>query len=620
MSGSVIVSPITSDGRIPTQTLSSNESAQVSAYDIPKVTLESVQQAFKYTDVILQINFNETIVGSGSSSTSSPGVLTVNSGAAITSGVKYTAKSNIVQSVNEGLLFRNPILFADPGVVGNVREIGLYNEITQNGWLLRLNGISLEFVVINNGVETINVDSVNFDVPFSLDTNLHLYEIQTKSAASGDFDIFIDKSLRHSIKNLGSSASLFSSEVDLPVYIRNENTTNNTDVRLDIATTSILNEGEDVVVVSDGLNKISINSANRLDVQSGFSYLMAAEFDVPIDTLNSWNVTTVGAGSFSQPINTYTILLSNTTGATDSILVKSKLLNLKSGAGEYSTFEAGMSFGANNPANHIKEWGYLDAANLNGCFFRLEGGVFKFVTVKGGVESVTSIAQSKPNDDFHNFRIEHLGAGKITGSIVGEAEVVDFSPAAQSLVGASEKQPFLRAYNVGVTASTPDDMECHWIRLLDNSGAGIAIQGRDDNGVFRDVAVNSSRRLLVSQEAVVPGPGETGISDVQFDSVATITDNFVQVPLGKVVNINSLAAGSESGNGGSKVELYEAPNGDVTGIVFIAVLFVDASNGQVDLSYNTTAGDGTRAILLRRERFGGGSVEIFGTWTGTYET
>ena len=42
-------------------------------------------------------------------------------------------------------------------------------------------------------------------------------------------DIYIDKTLRHTIRNLGSTASPLSSSIDNPIYLRNENTTNATD-------------------------------------------------------------------------------------------------------------------------------------------------------------------------------------------------------------------------------------------------------------------------------------------------------------------------------------------------------------------------------------------------------
>jgi len=615
MTGNVIISPITKGGAIPTEY--SQENAAVSAYIEQKVANERDSKSIKYSDAVLQINFVQTLLGIGSFTTSNTGVLSISTGAQASSGLTFLTKSNADQPIGRGVLLRIPIQFVNAGVAGNIRSIGLHDDT--DGFMLRLNGTALEFVTTKGGVDTI-IDSSNWDIPVIPDTNIHLWEIQTKSAALGDYDIYLDKIKVHSIRILGTASTESSDKDDLPFRIENNNSTNAADINFNIHPTLLIEEGKSATIITDGEKDITINAGGRMNVQSSFVYLMSSEFDLPLNEVNLWNVTTDGAASFAQPINTYTLELKNTTAAADNILIKSQLLNLKAGAGEFSTFEVGLKFGTNNPANHIKEWGYKDNADLNGVFYRLEGGVFKFVVLKGGIESVTTISQAKPNSDFHNFRIEHLGAGKIIGSIINEGEIIDFSPAAISQVGASEKQPFLRAYNTGVPASTPDDLEAHWIRLLDNSGNALVIQGRDDNGVFRPVAVNAASRLLVSQEPSVPAPGESAISDTQFDSVATVDDNFVTIPTGKIVTIDRFSAGAESGNGGSKVELFEAPNGDATGLIFISVLFIDASSDQNDLAYKTTAGDGTRAILLRRERFGGGSVEIFGSWIGTHLT
>lgn len=615
MSGSVIVSPLSENGKIPTEY--SRETGAVSAYLDQKVANERESKSIKYSDAVLQINFNQTLLGIASFTTSSTGVLSISTGAQASSGLTFLTKSIADQPIGRGILLRMPIQFVDAGVVGNIRSIGLHDGT--DGFMIRLNGTALEFVTTKGGVDTV-IDSSTWDTPVTPDTDIHLWEIQTKSATLGDYDIYLDKLRVHNIKTLGTASAESSDKDDLPFRIENNNSTNATDINFNVHPTLLIEEGKLAAIITDGERDITINAGRRLNVQSSFAYLMASEFDIALDQVNIWNVTTGGAASFAQPANTYTLELKNTTGATDNILIKTKLLNLKAGAGEFATFEVGLKFGANNPTNHVKEWGYKDNADLNGVFYRLEGGDFKFVVLKGGVESVSDISQAKPNDNFHNFRIEHLGAGKIIGSIINEGQVIDFSPAAISQVGTSEKQPFLRAYNTGVPASTPDNLEAHWVRLLDNSGNALAVQGRDDNGVFRDVAVNSARRLLVSQEPSVPPPGETAITDTQFDSVATVDDSFIVVPSTKTVTITRLAAGAGIGNGGSKVEIYEAPNGDATGIIFIAVLFIDASSDQVDLNFTTSAGDGTRAILLRRERLGGGSTEIFGNWQGTFLT
>jgi hypothetical protein len=301
--------------RQETVTKYSTDNAAVSSFGLPKVSFEGIQKAIKWSQAVLQINFIESITGSASSSISAPNILQLNSGAASSSAIDYISKFRINQSTTKGLMIRVFVSFPDVGVTGNVRQFGLYDKSNQNGWLLRLNGTSFQFVVVKSGVETLNVDAASWDVPFSLDTNIHLYEVQTKSAASGDFDIYIDKQLRHSIKNTGTSATKFTNNNNNQIYVQNENTTNATDVAINIEPINILNEGENKVVVSDGTRDILINSSRRLLVQAAGSPLMGEKFDKPLDIVNRWLPTLAGAGTYSQPGNDYTLYLSNTTAA-----------------------------------------------------------------------------------------------------------------------------------------------------------------------------------------------------------------------------------------------------------------------------------------------------------------
>jgi hypothetical protein len=156
--------------------------------------------------------------------------------------------------------------------------------------------------------------------------------------------------------------------------------------------------------------------------------------------------------------------------------------------------------------------------------------------------------------------------------------------------------------------------------LVDGSAAGggnVKIEGDVSGNVAE---VTSSGELKVVNPPPTPAAGETAIGDTQFSNMSGTQDNFTTIPSGKVVTISRLQAGAEDANGGSKIELYEAPNGNTTGLILIAVLFVNASSAQADLNYITTAGDGTRAVLLRRERFSGGAAEIFSSWSGVYLT
>ena len=125
-----------------------------------------------------------------------------------------------------------------------------------------------------------------------------------------------------------------------------------------------------------------------------------------------------------------------------------------------------------------------------------------------------------------------------------------------------------------------------------------------------------------NQYVITPTPaapeGTTAISDTQISYMSGEEDSFTVIPNGEDLTIQRFKAGCEIDTGGSKVELYYAPNGNTTGMILIEVLFLNGSSGFADLTYNPPTGDGTAAIMLKRERLGGGSSEIFGKWEGYY--
>lgn len=613
MTGNIILSPIaqdplTGDGRVLTNTKAARDNAAVSGWGLNKVSLERILKEFKFTDALLQISFIQAITGIGTISTSAPFNLHINTGAQASSGATVTTKQNLVHPVGEGLILKVLSTFTGGGVAGNQRSFGLFND--NNGYFLRLNGTALEFVTRNGGVDTV-IDSSTWDIAPIIDDKAHVWDIQLQGSAVGDIYIFQDGKLVHKIDNIGIVTTAQTQQTDLPFRVINENIANTSDVSIDVCGAAISSEGEEHVRITDGKREVGINLQNRLLTQGSGAALMDEPFDQPLDIVTRWEPVIVGSATYTQPANTYTLLLAVTTAATDSVTLTFREDNLRETIGGYCQFEVGAKFGATLVANNRREWGYLDSTEQNGMFFRVEGTGLDFVIVKGGVESVTSIDSSLPNQNFHLYQIQQLGSGKISAFIDGR-QVVDFAPAQDSQVGSAEKKPFVKMYNTAALASTPSDSAFHWIRLLDESGNRVTIVGKDENNAFRSVAVTTTGRLLTSSE-----PETAVLSDTQFDSVSTVSDSFTTIPNGESVVIKTLLAGAESGNGGSKVELYEAPNGDTTGLIFVGVLFVDASNGQADLNYTTGTGDGTRAVLLRRERFGGGAVEIFASFSAT---
>ena len=590
------------ESRLATDSRPAREFGAISAFGIPKFAPEMLLSEFKWTDSLIQIAFIQAVTGSATATTLDPFIVKLTSGTSTSTGAEITTKQPNRPSVTKGIIIRAFVKFNDAGIAGNIRGFGLYNDT--DGFFVRLNGTALEFVTRKASVDTV-VDASTWDTPVTANTNNNLWYIQYEGSGVGDFIIWYNEQPVHRITNLGAVSTTAMDKLNLPVRLENVNTTNTTDVAIESAGMSISTEGKQSVVINDGQTDISVNSARRMNVQAGFSYLMSQDMDQTLDFLNLWTNTVVGGGSFAQPANTFTLELKVGTGATDSMLIKSRLTNLRQGTGEFSVYEAGMSFRTNNPTNHRKEWGYKDNAELNGVYYRLEGGDFKFVTLKGGVETVTSMTKAKPNANFHNFRIEHLGAGKITGIIINEAgKIIDFSPAAQSLVGSGEKLPFFRSYNTAAPASTPDDMEVHWVRLLDLSGSSQSIRGRDEDNVFRDVNVTKAGNLAVSIEATPP----SDINEVEDSIQSGTVDSSRLIPNSERWVIKGLSGGTESSNSGGVISLFVDPLG--TGIEanyeLITRIYVNGQSGFESLSFDVT-GDGTKTVVLQRRQFGGGS-------------
>jgi len=147
---------------------------------------------------------------------------------------------------------------------------------------------------------------------------------------------------------------------------------------------------------------------------------------------------------------------------------------------------------------------------------------------------------------------------------------------------------------------------------------GILAMATDYDGIARRLRTTTDGRLITNS-AVSSPPGNTAVTQVHVGNVSSVTDNFYVIPNGAQLKIQRFAGGGEGAIGGSKVEIYWAPNGDTTGIEVIRVGYVSGNNFEFSLDWDAPAvGDGTRAIMIRRERFSGGGVELAGFWDGYY--
>lgn len=156
-----------------------------------------------------------------------------------------------------------------------------------------------------------------------------------------------------------------------------------------------------------------------------------------------------------------------------------------------------------------------------------------------------------------------------------------------------------------------------WSKIVDKTGN--IITGKDEtNDIFSlDVNIRSG---TVSIIPAAPPQGSIPISDVVYDEINKQDDRFTVIPTGEQVFVQLLAAaGGWDNTGGSEIVLFYAPNGDTTGLILIDALITNGSSPITPVTFKVPdLGDGTRAILLRRDRLGGGSSKVKAKWSGYF--
>lgn len=118
-------------------------------------------------------------------------------------------------------------------------------------------------------------------------------------------------------------------------------------------------------------------------------------------------------------------------------------------------------------------------------------------------------------------------------------------------------------------------------------------------------------RLKVAQEPPAPPPATTPIEIGGIEVVGGAPVDTVHViGTGKVLVIQNLSGGAAPIGSGSKVELYDDPNGNGVGMTLLRVAYVNGTSFSLDLSRELGPGNGTRAVRLRRVSLGGASREV----------
>lgn len=614
MTGSVIISPIVVDqldsnvGRVPVETKQSKDNAALSAFGFPVFVNEGLLKTYRYNAAFLNTEFTQTFTGSGAASIVNGSALQLSTGAAINSSAKLTSKTIHRYTSGRGQKTIMSIILGDSGVAGNVREWG-YGDDT-NGVFIRLDGTTLKFILKSGGVEVVSVNASSWDIPVTTDGNGHLWYIQFEWLGVGNYYIYYDHKLVHTYQFLGTSTVPSIENPDLPIRFRNENTTNNTNVILKNICAAVSSEGTNSVELTDSSNNFAkFSQDNRIRIEGYGSILTSENFaDNIFNTSTKWTETIVSGGNKS--VSNSVLSLNTNTTATSSIKEKYTSSGLQESIGRASQFSIRYSFGSTQQANNIREWGYVDQAEDNGLFFRLSNTTFYLVFKKGGVENPINIDFAKPDSGFHTYIIEQIGTDIFHVYIDGQKV---YSSSGNVLIGNKSKIVFFKNYNTGALGGTPSASEIDWLNLLDTAGDSVVIVGKDGDGIPREIAFDSSGN--VRTVSVISSPPNTSqVIQIQKSST-TSSDNFYTITNGKTLTIQRFSASAQFNSNGSAVELYYAPNGNTTGIELIDATLNAYSNYKNDLE-DSFAGDGTKAILLRRRVYGGGPVEIFGRWQG----
>jgi hypothetical protein len=127
-------------------------------------------------------------------------------------------------------------------------------------------------------------------------------------------------------------------------------------------------------------------------------------------------------------------------------------------------------------------------------------------------------------------------------------------------------------------------------------------------------------RLKVAQEPPTPPPATTPV-DIGGIAVVgnTPMDTAYIIGTSKTLVVQNFNGGAAPVGAGSKVELFDDPNGNGSSMVLLRVAYVLGSNFNFDLSRRLGPGNGARSVRLRRTSLGGASREIAAFLTGYEE-
>lgn len=382
-------------------------------------------------------------------------------------------------------------------------------------------------------------------------------------------------------------------------------------------------------VNSDGSILTRLTDPHNKDTQfSAFGVIKTASENIVGDyrfidavrTDNEWTTTLTGTASRSF-VGTGIKLNTGASGSSKAEMTTDKSHVYQSARGQMAKIsvildDAGV-------AGNVREWGLYDSTN--GLFYRMNGTSLEIVIKRNGSETVIdSSAWDIPitpdaNGHLYYVQFEWLGVGDVyfyydevlvhTYHFIGTS--TEFSINNPDLP--------LKFRNENTTNTTDVSFRSGCASVI--TEGGNIISGQDSEGVIRQVRVDSSGRLLVSQEAATPDLA-TFVATEDFGNVASTSgvDTYYTISNGQTLTIQNLVAGAETNSGGSIVELFFDPDADLgVNLTRIGTSFVDGDSDS-QLINQSFVGDGTARIVLRRRGYTGAAREMFAKWIGYEET
>jgi len=260
---------LTSQGnfKVALQDNEHEKQAGFTAFGLLKVAQEGMIGNLRFNSTTINTQWNQTITGIGNYTFGAgDSGITLNTGASTSSKISLTSKQKFYYESARSNQVKMSIILGDSGVANNIREWGLSDGY--NGVFLRLSGTTLSIVLLNNGVETV-APTTSWDRPVTIDGYGHLWYIQFQWLGVGNFYIYYDEELVHTIRYVGTSTNLSMGTPDLPVYFKNENTSNTSNVFMRMGCVGVIAEGANIIsgIADDGsIQEVRVDSNGNLQV------------------------------------------------------------------------------------------------------------------------------------------------------------------------------------------------------------------------------------------------------------------------------------------------------------------------------------------------------------------